>query len=85
MKPSSMLVQRNLPRAYWQKLSSVHLWGILEQAAKQIESEKEKAKENMRQEMVEIAMEATRKIVGSKVDEDKDKELISSFIDEVKR
>ena len=58
---------------------------LLEQAAKQIESEKEKAKENMRQEMVEIAMEATRKIVGSKVDEDKDKELISSFIDEVKR
>ena len=35
--------------------------------------------------MVEIAMEATRKIVGSKIDEDKDKELISSFIDEVKR
>ena len=57
----------------------------LEQAAKQIESEKEKAKENMRQEMVEIAMEATRKIVGSKIDEDKDKELISSFINEVKR
>lgn len=27
MKPSLMLVQRNLPPAYWQKLSSVHPWG----------------------------------------------------------
>ena len=32
LKPSLMLVQRNLPPAYWQKLSSVHPWGNTPQA-----------------------------------------------------
>lgn len=57
----------------------------LEQAAKQIESEKVKAQENMRKEMVEIALSATKKVVEKEIDEEKNRDLITAFIDEVNR
>ena len=39
----------------------------------------------MRQEMVEIALEATRKVVQKEMDEDTNRNLIQDFISEVNK
>ena len=51
LKPSLMLVQKNLPPAYWQKLSSVHPWGNTPQVqVKGYEKDKDKVFEKIAKE-----------------------------------
>jgi F-type H+-transporting ATPase subunit b len=53
---------------------------ILEKAEKSIEQEKNKMMEDAKKELSELVSLATEKVVGEKVDEKKDKEIIESVI-----
>lgn len=56
---------------------------ILNKANKEIERQKEKAAEELKQEVVTIAMMAATKVVEQKLDEKTHKNMINKFINEV--
>ena len=53
------------------------------QANRRIESEKQKAQDDMKQEIVDIALEAAKQIIDKEIDEDSNRKLINDFINEV--
>ncbi len=53
---------------------------MLDQAKRQIEKEKEKILAEAKSEIANLVMVATEKIIGEKLDENKDRELINSVI-----
>lgn len=56
---------------------------LLDEAQKDIEKQKNQMLDEVHQEIVDVAMNATEKLLGDKIDEDKDRELIEKFIEEV--
>ena len=55
----------------------------MEKARESIEKEKEAALHELRQGSVDIALAAARKLLEEKLDEEKDRELAVSFVDEL--
>jgi len=53
------------------------------QANHRIESEKQKAQDDMKQEIVDIALEAAKQIIGKEIDENSNRKLVKDFINEV--
>ena len=56
---------------------------IMEKARESIEKEKEAALHELRQGSVDIALAAARKLLEEKLDEEKDRELAVSFVDDL--
>ena len=56
---------------------------MIKRARESIEREKDAALEDLRKESVELALAAAAKLVQESLDEEKDRELVMSFIDEL--
>ena len=56
---------------------------MIERARESIDREKDAALEELRKESVELALAAAAKLVQESLDEEKDRELVMSFIDEL--
>ena len=57
--------------------------GMIERARESIEREKDAALEELRKESVDLALAAAAKLVQESLDEEKDRELVMGFIDEL--
>lgn len=55
----------------------------LEQAEKQIEAEKQQAKEDMKQEIVSVAIEAATKIIEKDMNNQENQQMVEDFVDKV--
>lgn len=55
----------------------------IEQAQKEIETEKQQAREDMRQEIVDVAIDVATKVMNKEMNENINKDLVNDFIDEV--
>lgn len=55
----------------------------LEQAQKQIEAEKQQAKEDMKQEIVSVAIEAATKIIEKDMNNQENQQMVEDFVDKV--
>ena len=56
----------------------------LKDAQEKIQQEKEKATEELRKEVGQLVVTATEKVIGEKMDESKDKELVKNAIERMK-
>lgn len=55
----------------------------IEQAQKEIEAEKVQARDDMKEEMVDIAIEVARKIMNKDMDTEQNKQLVEEFVEKV--
>ena len=59
--------------------------GIVDAARREIEREKEAALAELRKESVELALAAASKLMSEKMDQDKDRDLVVNYLDNVAR
>lgn len=57
--------------------------GLLERARREIEREKEAALAELRKESVELAMAAAGRLMHERLDQDRDRELVMSYLDDL--
>lgn len=58
---------------------------IIERAKSELERDVEKARVQLKQDIIKMTLFATEKMISEKLDEQKHRELISNFIDEVEK
>jgi F-type H+-transporting ATPase subunit b len=58
--------------------------GIIESARKEIERERDQALADIRKESVDLALAAAARLLGERVDAEKDREMVVGFLDDMK-
>jgi F-type H+-transporting ATPase subunit b len=58
---------------------------IVYKTREDVERDIEKAKVQLRDEVISMTMQITEKLIGEKLDEEKDKKLVARFVDDIKQ